>query len=290
VDEANGFKGDGVSIFNRLALAAASAQAMLNLGIRKRANEYYGELVELARATRHGRGAGLAESVDAVMQALDGNLKLFEPTPANIQAVLISNLRVSSLLGMPFEVPAESPVPREIRSIIPQVVEIGSLALAGRQAEARRVFAGLRPRVLNEKALLGRRPLAYLLDLALLVEDEEVVAEAFGELQKTDTTRFLSLTLTGCLPLLMAKAATFLEKPAEARTYLETAIHFSGGMGDRPELALARLGLAELLLDHYPDEHDAAIEHLDFAIAELRDMKMQPALERALGRRGLLKA
>ena len=50
------------------------------------------------------------------------------------------------------------------------------------------------------------------------------------------------------------------------------------------------IDLAELLLDHYPDEHDAAIEHLDFAIAEFQDMKMQPALERALGRRGLLKA
>ncbi len=35
---------------------------------------------------------------------------------------------------------------------------------------------------------------------------------------------------------------------------------------------------------------DAAIEPLDFAIAEFQDMKMQPALERALGRRGLLKA
>jgi hypothetical protein len=44
------------------------------------------------------------------------------------------------------------------------------------------------------------------------------------------------------------------------------------------------------LLDHYADEHDAAIEHLDFAIAEFRDMKVQPAFERALGRRGLLKA
>ena len=53
---------------------------------------------------------------------------------------------------------------------------------------------------------------------------------------------------------------------------------------------MIRLELAELLLDHYPDEHDAAIEHLDFAIAEFQDMKMQPALERALGRRGLLKA
>jgi hypothetical protein len=34
----------------------------------------------------------------------------------------------------------------------------------------------------------------------------------------------------------------------------------------------------------------SAIEHLSLAIAEFRDMKMQPALERALGRRGLLKA
>jgi len=52
----------------------------------------------------------------------------------------------------------------------------------------------------------------------------------------------------------------------------------------RPELALTHLGLAELLLEHpSPGEgRDAAIEHLDFAIAEFREMKMQPALERAL--------
>jgi len=39
-----------------------------------------------------------------------------------------------------------------------------------------------------------------------------------------------------------------------------------------------------------PDERHAAIEHLDFAIAEFQYMKMPPALEWALGRRGLLKA
>ena len=61
-------------------------------------------------------------------------------------------------------------------------------------------------------------------------------------------------------------------------------------MGFRPGTALTRLSLAELLLDRYPEERHAALEHLDFAIAEFREMKMQPALERALGRRGLLKA
>jgi hypothetical protein len=57
----------------------------------------------------------------------------------------------------------------------------------------------------------------------------------------------------------------------------------------RPEIALTRLELAELLLDHYPDEKIEALEHLDFAIRELREMKMQPSLERALKQREILK-
>jgi hypothetical protein len=55
-------------------------------------------------------------------------------------------------------------------------------------------------------------------------------------------------------------------------------------------LALTRLELAELLLDDYPEERVAATEHLDFAIAEFRGMKMQPSLERALRHKDVLKA
>ena len=86
----------------------------------------------------------------------------------------------------------------------------------------------------------------------------------------------------------------------------------------RPETALTRLGLAELLLEE-AEELSAtnnvgarsprpgvagrgdpaptgnqlrrqAVEHLDFAIAEFQEMRMQPALERALRHKGLLKA
>jgi class 3 adenylate cyclase len=53
----------------------------------------------------------------------------------------------------------------------------------------------------------------------------------------------------------------------------------------RPELALSRLGLAEVLLDHFPDLRAEAVEHLDFAVTELRAMHMQPALERAVRRK-----
>ncbi|MGD0661207.1 MAG: amidohydrolase family protein [Syntrophorhabdales bacterium] len=54
--------------------------------------------------------------------------------------------------------------------------------------------------------------------------------------------------------------------------------------------ALTRLQLAELLLDHYPDEKAVALEHLDFAIKDLREMKMQPALERAFKQKEALEA
>ena len=54
--------------------------------------------------------------------------------------------------------------------------------------------------------------------------------------------------------------------------------------------AFIRLGIAELLLEHYPDEKPAALEHLDFAIAEFREMKMQPSLERALRHKEILGA
>ena len=58
----------------------------------------------------------------------------------------------------------------------------------------------------------------------------------------------------------------------------------------RPESALTRLQLAELLLEHYPDEKSEALEHLDFAIKEFREMKMQPSLERALRHKEILGA
>jgi hypothetical protein len=50
----------------------------------------------------------------------------------------------------------------------------------------------------------------------------------------------------------------------------------------RPELALTRFQIAELLLEHYSEGRADALHHLDFAIKEFREMKMQPSLERAL--------
>jgi tetratricopeptide (TPR) repeat protein len=89
---------------------------------------------------------------------------------------------------------------------------------------------------------------------------------------------------------LLGDANSLLGNLDEARAFYAKAIDICAEVRHRPELALTRLSLAELLLEHYPDERDAAIEHLDFAIGEFREMKMQPSLERALRHRGLLKA
>jgi tetratricopeptide (TPR) repeat protein len=77
-----------------------------------------------------------------------------------------------------------------------------------------------------------------------------------------------------CIPRHLGEAAVLLSRYDEARKYYQEAIKVCTEMRFRPEMALTRLQLAELLLEHYPDVKKEAIEHLDFAIAEFRDMKM----------------
>jgi hypothetical protein len=115
---------------------------------------------------------------------------------------------------------------------------------------------------------------------------------------------------------LLGGAARLLGERVRARAYYEESIAMCSQVRFRPELALSHLELAELLLDdagamnraptsdadRLPsppegegpgmrgDSRAEALAHLDFAIAELRDMKMQPALERALRHKEVLKA
>jgi tetratricopeptide (TPR) repeat protein len=93
-----------------------------------------------------------------------------------------------------------------------------------------------------------------------------------------------------CVARHLGAAAALLGKHQEARKHYREAIKVCTKMRFRPELALSRLQLAELLLEHYPDEKREALEHLDFAIKEFKDMKMQPSLERALRHKEILRA
>ncbi|GEM_PF-4054635 len=89
---------------------------------------------------------------------------------------------------------------------------------------------------------------------------------------------------------LLGDAARLLGDDTAALGHYQTALRVSEAAGCKPEIALVRLALAELLLDGDPVERRAALAHLDAAIADLREFRMRPALERALSRRELLKA
>ena len=79
-------------------------------------------------------------------------------------------------------------------------------------------------------------------------------------------------------------------KAEKARAYYHQVLEACAKIGFRPAIALTRLQLAELLLDeanvgaiHESPLRKEVMEHLDFAIGEFRDMKMQTCLERAPG-------
>jgi tetratricopeptide (TPR) repeat protein len=101
------------------------------------------------------------------------------------------------------------------------------------------------------------------------------------------TTGLSNLT---CVARHLGGAAALLGRYEEARKHYKEAIKVCTEMRFRPELALTRFQLAELLLEHYPKERAQALEHLDFAVKEFRDMKMRPWLERTLRHKEILKA
>ena len=131
--------------------------------------------------------------------------------------------------------------------------------------------------------------LVILLETAILVEDRKLCTVLAQRLAPVAFLSNASVART-CPARHLGAAAALLGEPDKARGYYQQALEEAGKIRFRPEIALTRFQLAELLLEHYPDERAEAMEHLDFAVGEFRDMKMQPSLERALSHRDILKA
>jgi len=99
---------------------------------------------------------------------------------------------------------------------------------------------------------------------------------------------------------LRGAASAMVRDTFQARTACAQALDWATSIGYRPEVALTRFQLAELLLDETISPTLSQTEreqqraeghgHLEFAIEEFRAMKMQPSLERALRHKGLLHA
>ena len=51
-------------------------------------------------------------------------------------------------------------------------------------------------------------------------------------------------------------------------------------------MRLSDLATGLLQFEHFPEEKNEALEHLNFAVEEFKEMKMQPSIEKALELKG----
>jgi tetratricopeptide (TPR) repeat protein len=166
------------------------------------------------------------------------------------------------------------------------------MAMAGRLAESRNLVRELVEKLdpTTNGEFIPSTVLCLLLYAGVETRDTSVAALIAPLLGVLPPCAHMSLHFPFSPTRILGNAAVLLGRPEDGRRCYNEALEVCEKARFRPEIALTRLGLAELLFEHYPDERDEAIEHLDFAIGEFRAMKMQPSLERALRHRGLLKA
>jgi tetratricopeptide (TPR) repeat protein len=268
----------------------------LESGQRQRAEKVFNELREMAERSGQTNLVMLSMCTDGIMATLDGRLE--EAVEIGPRIRNLGELAAHSQFGIAVDL-----LPRiylgkfdellQLMDLFPvPIAKVVYLAHLGRDAEAVEIleqWVMARPglgsatdefptawdvQCLSAAVMVGHRPAA------------EQLLRRFADCGLC-TTGFIMLT---CIVRHMGGAAALLGRLEEARKYYEEALKITTEMKFRPEIALTRLQLAELLLEHYPDEKVEALEHLDFAIKEFREMKMQPSLERALRHKEILKA
>jgi class 3 adenylate cyclase len=158
------------------------------------------------------------------------------------------------------------------------------LTYLGQHDEAKQILAGFDglESAEDESALAI---LLALLEVATALKDRASVESLYRRLESLDRvlpgkdSHFVSFQRQ------LGDCDRFLGRLERARDHYLQSIEECQRIGFRPDLALTRLALAELLLDHFPKDGAQALRYLDEAIAEFQAMRMQPALERALRRK-----
>ncbi len=294
-----------VKAYLRGGFLASAGSTFLALGRRQKAEEVWTELRDIAKRTRLTNLLVGSLGMDALLQLMDGRIEEALDTAREIRskgeeagmlqsAIITAGLtgnRALLYLGRSLE-----DLERRLRLFIasqgPTSLLCLVLAHLGRKEEAiellkqgvvRRPFIGtdedetpnfVDPPFFEAAVLTSYKPAA------------ELLLKRFAGTGVVTNGIFFPT----CIPRHMGGAAALLERYDEAHQHYQEAIRICTEMRFRPELALSRLELAELLLKHFPQEKSEAIAHLDFVIPEFRDMKMNTYLERALRHKEILKA
>jgi DNA-binding CsgD family transcriptional regulator len=259
------------------------ADALLSAGQRSRAEALIQEAKDLAERTGYVKLVHNATMSTALTPMLDGRLR---------EAVAVEDSFVSQggdrsgTLGL-----AAAACLRALLYLGDTAEHFGvsdatrALVLAhlGRKDEA----GALLTRLMQRRLVIGGSDDAVrvsddvmLLEAAVLTEQREAIRLLLPRLQESILVT-TGAFFTTCIARHLGAAVALLGDYPAARTYDEQALEAATRLRFRPEVALARLQLAELLLAHYPEELGAAAEHLDFATREFAAMGMRPALARA---------
>ncbi|HLF08460.1 MAG TPA: hypothetical protein VI789_03835, partial [Dehalococcoidia bacterium] len=320
----------------------------LAAGERERAEQLWRRVAEIAERTQDARSILTTIGHEVTLATLDGRLE--EAIEAAERQRISRNDQMGILIGGNAAHRALVLLGRADEaldkfyggtSLTADVQRARLLAYIGRTAEAqaalRRLWADFIERQ-GELDALGLPNLLSMIDTAVIVGDREVVALLVDRVAPYASHAFSQGALVAFVPARqLGAAAALLGRAEEARAYYLQALEACAKIRFRPEIALTRLQLAELLLDESakPNPLDLrssppqpttavgarsprpgadretqegeetsplrgatlaaalraeALDHLDFAISEFREMKMQPSLERALRHRSLLRA
>jgi hypothetical protein len=268
------------------------ADVYLSAGSREKADELTRRATELAERTRQPWARFVAVLFDVVQETMDGKLEEARSITARVQGELAEQglfemaepgafnyQQPSRYLGRPFE-----------RSEVPGLIQPSARILTylaqpdpGLRAELDQIAEECEtiPPAEDE----GHSTADAALMQSAAIERHEAIARRFTARYQGSDHVTLGAFSPVCTARLLGDAAAILGENDHARQHYEQARDDATRMRIRPEWALATLGLAEVL-----EPGEEARTYLDHAIDELQAMKMQPALERALARKELLKA
>jgi tetratricopeptide (TPR) repeat protein len=305
-----------------LDLLARSQTALLAGGERARAEELWQELEELGSRTKDATVLLWPLYNEAIRLTLDGNLeavvearKCIADRADELGVSVAGRLRAEHLIFRPLlylgraeealanHQEAERLVGVKVFSTASRIGWSGlCLGHMGRFAEAQTQLTEYL-RQLNITAKEDEIPapiFVTLLEIAVLVGDKEAAAVLSKRLAGVVAIPTTSVTVTS-VALHVGRAAVLRKDWEGARANYDKALAWATKISHRPEVALTRFGLAEMLLtkaEHAKGDAEQtagalrseAQTHLDFAISEFQAMKMKPALEQALRHKGLLTA
>jgi tetratricopeptide (TPR) repeat protein len=298
----------GVDALVAGAALEMAGNAFLALGQRQHAEEAWGELRAMAKRTGQFYVSLFSTAMDALLTLMDGRLEDVMDMARRIRSrgeeagvfqtayihAILADYRAQVYLGRNLETLVRAL--RDASGVWDRFVANAGLPVVlahlGQKDEASEMlerWVVRRPGIATAEDETAAYWDTLHIEAAVLAGHRraaELLLKRFGGASVITS----GITFPTCIARHLGGACALLNRPDEARTYYQEAIKVATEMRFRPELALTRLQLAELLLEHYPKERAEALEHLDFAIADFQDMKMQPSLERALRHKDILKA